>query len=338
MKTRFALLLAVVSVAAWLAGPAPEAAASCRAAPGTAMAPPPVRGDDQPTLDLFVRGPDNALWHSWWVEGQPWTCWESLRGDVASGAGVASHGAGILHLGALGQDGRITDRSFVNSGGITGGWSNWTELGTERFSSAPAAASWGDDHFEMFAKGEDDKIWHNRYRFGGGGWTGWQAFDGEQTFSSAPAAATFAAERLHVFAKGSDNRIYERHLLEDGTTWSDWHALGEDTFASAPAATSWGPNHLEVFVRGTDDKIWHNWYRFGGAGWSGWHVLDGDVTFAEAPAAGTHAPGKLNVFALGTDGRIWQRFHEGGGQWSDWAPMGDETFTSAPATASWSNR
>lgn len=301
----------------------------------SALPPVPARGNDTPTMDLFARGPDNALWHRWWAEGQPWTCWESLRGDLVSGAGVASHGAGILHFGALGRDGRIKDRSFVNSGSLTGGWSNWIDLGTQQFTSAPAAASWSDSHFAMFARGIDNKIWHNTYRFGGGGWTGWSAFAGTLTFSSAPAAASFMPERLHVFAKGSDNRIYDRHHLPEGG-WSDWLALGTNTFASAPAAVSRAADHLEVFARGTDNRIWHNWYRFGGGGWTGWQAF-GNETFTEAPTAASHASGNLNVFALGTDQRIWQRYLVNG-QWNSWQPMGDEQFTSAPAAASWSNR
>lgn len=300
------------------------------------LPPVPVRGNTEPTLDLFVRGPDNALWHRWWAAGKPWTCWESLRGDLSSGAGVASHDPGVLHLAALGSDNRIKHRSFVNSGSITGGWSNWENLGSQQFSSAPAAASWASNHFEVFAKGTDNRIWHNWYRFGGGGWSGWHAFDGGG-FTSAPAAASFEPERLNLFVKGSDDRIYERHHLGGGT-WSGWQPLGNNTFASAPAAVSWGSRHLEVFARGVDNKIWHTWYRFGGPGWSGWYAFDGDVTFTEAPAAATHAPETLNVFALGTDQRIWERHHLGSGRWSSWVPMGDEKFTSAPGATSWSNR
>ncbi|GAB3435554.1 PLL family lectin [Flindersiella endophytica] len=339
MKRWIALLLVLTAIAAaaGFSGPAREAAASCRTAPIAAAAAPPTRTNDQPTLDLFARGTDNQLYHRWWTAGNPWTCWESLQGNVASAAGVASHGAGILHLGVLGNDGRVIDRSFVNSGYLGAGWSNWTTLGTQQFSSAPAAASWSDSHFEMFVRGRDDKIWHNWYRFGGGGWSGWYAFDGAQTFAEAPAAVSYAPDRLHVFAKGSDGRIYERHHLGSGT-WSAWAALGSNTFASGPAAVSWDSTHLEVFARGTDDKIWHNWYRFGGGGWSGWYAFDGAQTFTEAPAAATHAPGTLNLFALGTDHRVWQRYHLGGGQWSAWERMGDEQFTSAPTAASWSNR
>ncbi len=301
--------------------------------------PAPTRATAEITLDVFARGTDNQLYHRWWVAGKPWTCWQSLRGELASGAGVASHGAGILHLGVLGTDNRIQHRSFVNSGYLGAGWSNWEALGTGTFRSAPAAASWGSDHFAMFARGADDRIHQNSFRFGGAGWTDWQPFPGDtQTFTGAPAAVSYEPQRLHVFAKGTeDNLIYDKHTLPTGG-WSPWTALGTRTFHSGPAAVSWGPRHLEIFAVDLNDrKVWHNWFEFG-VGWKGWAAFDGAQTFTEAPAAGTHAFEKLNLYALGTDGRIWERFHLGRGTWSPWAPTGDQQFTSAPASASWSNR
>jgi hypothetical protein len=297
----------------------------------------PVRKTNEPTLDLFARGTDNQLYHRWWKSGIPWTQWQSLRGELASGAGVASHNNGILHLGVLGADNRIHDRSYVNDGMLAGGWSNWKPLGSGEFSSAPSPVSWGTDHFAMYARGSDNRIRQNRYTFGVG-WSDWQLLPGDtQTFPSAPAAVAYAPERLHVFAKGTDNRIYERHTLPAGG-WSAWAALGTRTFHSGPGAVSWGEQHLEVFaVDLADRKVWHTWYRFG-VGWSDWFAFDGAQTFTEAPAAGTHGLEKLNLFALGTDGRIWERYHLGGGQWSPWASTGDRQFTSAPASASWSNR
>jgi Repeat of unknown function (DUF346) len=337
MRTRIVLLLlAAVTVVAWsVTAPAstPEAAAGCRSSSADVVAA-PVRDNVVPTIDVLARGTDNALWHRWWKAGEPWTCWQRLGGDLAAGGGIASHGTGILHLVALGSDGRIKDRSFENENVIRGGWSNWVDLGEQQFSAAPAIASWGSNHLEVFAKGTDDRIWHNWYQFGAGRWSGWYAFDGEG-FTSAPAAVAYDTERLHVFAKGADDRIYSKHHAGGGS-WSDWYPLGTQEFASAPAAVSWGPQHLEVFARGTDNRIWHTWYRFG-TGWSDWYPLDGG-SFVEAPAAVTHAPETLNVYALGTDGRMWERYHLGGGQWSPWKVFGEERFTSAPFAGSWSNR
>lgn len=300
--------------------------------------PRPERKTSELTLDLFARGTDNQLYHRWWTAGKPWTQWQSLRGELASGAGVASHNNGVLHLGVLGPDNRIHDRSFVNDGMLVGGWSNWKPLGTGQFSSAPSPVSWGTDHFAMFAKGSDNRIWQNRYTFGDD-WSDWQLFPGDtQTFSSAPAAVAYAPERLHVFVKGAGDLIYDRHTLPAGG-WSAWAPIGTHTFHSGPAAVSWASDHLAIFAVGlADRKVWRNQYNFG-VGWSGWVALTGTQTFTGAPAAGTHAPKTLNLFALGTDGRIWERYVKSDGTWSEaWVPTGDQQFTSAPASASWSNR
>lgn len=338
MRTRRALLpIAAACVIAWSVaappGSAPEAAAACEST-SAAVPAAPMRDNVVATTDVFARGTDNALWHRWWVAGRAWTCWQNLGGDLAAGGGVASHGQGILHLVALGSDGRIKDRSFLNENVIRGGWSNWVDLGSQQFNAAPSIASWSSNHLEVFARGTDNRIHHNWYRFGAGSWSGWYPFDGEG-FTSAPAAVAYDVERLHVFARGADNRIYSKHHAGGGV-WSAWGALGTQQFASAPAAVSWGPQHLEVFARGQDNRIWHNWYRFG-VGWSGWFALDGGE-FIEAPAAVTHAPETLNVYALGTDGRMWERYHMGAGRWSPWKVTGEERFTSAPIAGSWSNR
>ncbi|WP_433167285.1 hypothetical protein [Kribbella sp. CA-247076] len=312
------------------ANPAPQALPAAQAAPAA---------ETVGRIDLFARGTDNALWHRWWDLGKPWTCWQSLRGDLASAPGAASHDNHVVHLNALGPDGRIKDRSFSNVGMLNGGWSLWDDLGTQTFASAPAVASWGTGHLEVFALDHDQKVQHTWFRFGGGGWSGWYGFTGEQRFQGSPAAAAYAPGKLHLYARGLDNRLYQRWLTgRVPGEWSDWVAMGDKQFTSSPGAVSWGPKHLEVFALGQDSKVWHNWYRFDAGAWSGWYALDGPQTFKEAPAAVSHAPGRLNLFALGTDNRIWARHLSGPGTWTSWTPMGDEQFTSAPAAASWTRQ
>jgi hypothetical protein len=340
MRWKLLTLAALATVTLAAVGPpgAPQQAqAACAAATPDQAANGAAAAAETGRIDLFARGTDNALWHRWWDLGKPWTCWQSLRGDLASAPAAASHDPQVVHLNALGPDGRIKDRSFSNVGMLNGGWSLWSDLGRQQFTSAPAAASWGPGHLEVFALDQDQKIQHKWYRFGGGGWTDWFGFTGEQRFQGAPAAAAYAPGRLHLFARGTDNKLYQRWLTgRVPGEWSEWVSMGDKQFTSSPGAVSWGPTHLEVFAVGEDQKVWHNWYRFSGGGWSGWHVLDGPQTFKEAPAAASYAPGRLNLFALGTDDRIWARHLTGPGVWSAWAPMGDDKFTSAPAAASWS--
>lgn len=343
MRRRLPILVALAALALAAAGPAgapPQAQAACTDAAAASDSAAAGGGQGAAALagriDLFARGTDNALWHRWWDLGSPWTCWQSLRGDLASAPAVASHDPNVVHLNALGGDGRIQDRSFLNSGGLSGGWSNWSDLGAQRFVSAPAIESWGPGHLEIFALDETQKIQHKWYRFGGGGWSAWYGFTGEQKFQGAPAAAAYQKDRLHLFARGIDNKMYQRYQTSPGV-WGGWETMGDKRFTSSPAAVSWGPGHLEVFALGEDSKLWHKWYDFGAGRWTDWYILDGAQTFKEAPTAVSWAPGRVNVFALGSDDRMWTRHltGEAPGQWSAWAPMGDEKFTSAPAAASW---
>ncbi|TDC25258.1 hypothetical protein [Kribbella albertanoniae] len=333
---RSARVLAVVVLAALaVGGPVPEQAqAAC-----TAAAVAPAEAETAGRIDLFARGTDNALWQRYWDLGNPWTCWQTLRGDLASAPAAASHDDQVVHLSALGPDGRIKDRAYVNNQMLLGGWSMWGDLGTETFASAPAAASWGTGHYEVFALDQNKHLKHNWYRFSEQRWSGWYGWPNDtMELQGAPAAAAYAKDRLHVFARGLDNRMYQRFLTAPGV-WSGWVPMGDKEFTSSPGAVSWGPTHLEVFALGADSKVWHSWFDFTAKAWTTWYVLDGAQTFKEAPAAASWAPGRLNLFALGTDNRMWQRhLTDQPGVWSAWAPMGDEQFTSGPAAASWTRQ
>jgi hypothetical protein len=336
-RGRAARVLAVVVLTALAAGGplgAPQQAqAACTAAAPT------VTSETAGRIDLFARGSDNVLWQRWWDLGQPWTCWQSLRGDLASAPAATSHDNQIIHLNALGPDGHIKDRSYVNNQMLRGGWSFWNDLGTETFTSAPASASWGTGHLEVFALDQNHHVQHNWYRFNLTSWSGWFSFPNDtKQFQGAPASAAYAKDKLHVFARGTDNKMYQRYLTAPGV-WSGWVSMGDKLFTSSPGAVSWGPKHLEVFALGEDSKVWHTWYNFAAGAWSGWFVLDGDQTFKEAPAAVAWAPGRLNLFALGTDNKMWQRhLTDVPGVWTDWESMGDQEFSSGPAAVSWTRQ
>lgn len=56
-------------------------------------------------LDILVRGPDNALWHSWSTDdAQHWQPWESLGGILTAAPAAVSWGGGRIDVFAKGTD------------------------------------------------------------------------------------------------------------------------------------------------------------------------------------------------------------------------------------------
>ena len=94
-----------------------------------------------------------------------------------------------------------------------GGWHDWVSRGGG-FTSGPAACSPSPGRVDVFARGEDNAIWHNF----GPQWYGWTSLGGGLT--SDPGACSPAPERLDVFARGEDNAIWHTWSPGDRGGWS----------------------------------------------------------------------------------------------------------------------
>lgn len=246
-----------------------------------------------------------------------------------------------------------------------GAWSAWTASGG--LTSPAAAASWGAGRIDLFARGQDNALWHRAWD--GSAWTGWQGMGGG--FTSAPSAISWGSGRVDVFGRGLDNALYTDtwngsawsgwrglgggltsapvvaswgqgrldvlvrgndralwHRAWDGTAWSPWQSLG-GAMIGTPAAVSWGPNRIDVFVRGLDSALWH--LAWTGSAWSGWQWLGGALT--GAPAAASWGANRLDVFARSTDNGLWHQAWDGT-MWSGWTPQGG-SINGDPQAFSW---
>lgn len=193
-------------------------------------------------------------------------------------------------------------------------FSPWSDKG-DPLSVAPAAASWGPDRLDVFAKGENDRLWHKLWN--GERYDNWVDLGGSLT--SAPAAVSWGPDRIDVFARGHDFRL--KHKLWNGERWDDWVDLDVRRLTSAPAATSWGPHRLDVFALGENGHVLHK--RWNGEDWDDWFDLGGSPT--SAPAAISWGlrvfpfgmPGRIDVFVRGhdfhTNHKVWNGEH-----WDDW--------------------
>jgi hypothetical protein len=162
----------------------------------------------------------------------------------------------------------------------------WESLGGG-ITSAPAICSWGPSHLEVFARGEDQALWHRRFL---DGWGEWQSLGG--TLTSPPAAVSWGEGRVDVFARGTDRALW--HRWYDGS-WHGWESLGGE-LNFGPAVSSWGSRRLDVFARGTDNAIWQRTFD---DGWRDWTSIGSEFTTIDLPGISAVSPrdGRIDLVA-----------------------------------------
>lgn len=199
-------------------------------------------------------------------------------------------------------------------------------LADDVFPEGPAAVVLPDGAIHIFARGDDQRIWHNVWD--GILWSGWQADLSEKVLTSGPAAIVSDDGAIHVFARGEDRSIWHAYLKD--RAWSSWQAdLGPGTLTSGPAAVTSEGGFIHVFARGDDRNVWHSYWD--GQAWNGWRADVGVGTVTSSLAAVASADGAIHVFARREDRSIWHTFWKGGA-WSGWrADLGAATLTSGPA-------
>jgi hypothetical protein len=108
------------------------------------------------------------------------------------------------------------------------------------------------------------------------------------------------------------------------------------------AAVSSVPRGSQIFHRGRDRKVWTIFFdpaNLGpvAGGWSNWFPLGGNTFPADAaPAAVSSTERGSQVFVVGSDGKVWTIFFDPAnlgpvaGGWSNWFPLGGNTFPVGP--------
>jgi hypothetical protein len=227
----------------------------------------------------------------------------------------------------------------------------WKQNGTTeiigkkmKIQGTPTAVTGGPNSIDVFARGEDNRLYHIRREYGKTEWyPEWDNLGGEVTTSvlnESPAAAASGgapAGRLDVFIRsGSDHHLSTLHWKSGESGWSNLSPLGGNVM-SAPTATSNGANLLDVFAILNDGRINHI-SSADGKTWSGWDDLGGvgKGSFNEAPIA-VSTSGRLDVFARNADNNHlwhaqWQKDVTPGWRVAD-ADLGG-LLTSAPSAFS----
>src|SRR6202022_4908948 len=83
----------------------------------------------------------------------------------------------------------------------------------------PAAVSWGVGRIDVFARGQDNALWH-RYS-DGTKWWGWEPLGGG--LNAGPSVASMSPQRLDIFIVGRDSQLWHKYW---SAGWSAWEPLG----------------------------------------------------------------------------------------------------------------
>ncbi|MEM6990461.1 MAG: hypothetical protein AAF721_08190 [Myxococcota bacterium] len=243
-------------------------------------------GEDN--LVAYARGQNGQLWRRQF-NGKFWGSWTSLGGQSFVGRqSVVSWGDSRTDVFVRG-----TDDAMWHYWEIPGGSSGWESLGGV-LGSAPAAASDASGRLQVYALGQNAKIWTRSYD---NGWSGWSMIDSPNPFVDDPAAVAWGPGRIDLFARGHDDALW--HYSASHGTAHDWESLG-GTLTSSPGASAWGPQRLDVFGRGQDNALWYRFYD--DEGWGNWMRIGGSLT--AAPDVVSRGYGRIDVVARGASNDV----------------------------------
>ncbi|CAH1386987.1 hypothetical protein [Candidatus Nitrotoga sp. M5] len=120
------------------------------------------------TINVFARGDDRGIYHSWSLNGKKWSNWTRIGvGTFKSAPATVSWSHDRLDVFAIGDDSKMWQATWTPNG-----WQTWFSLdGVGEFISAPAAVSAQKNQIDLIAVGKDHKIYHNAWL--GNRWSGW---------------------------------------------------------------------------------------------------------------------------------------------------------------------
>jgi Repeat of unknown function (DUF346) len=270
-------------------------------------------------LEVFARGTDNAVWHTWELApGGAWSAWTSLGGPVAGPPDVGMNESnGLLEVFARGPDNALW-HAWQNSPGGT--WTQWSSLAGS-LTSEPVVIHDSRGALVVFARWSDNTLYHIWQLQPASPWSAWAPLGG--TLAGAPAPGLNSNGTLEAFARDTNgNGLIHRWQNAPLDGWVDqWYPLAGAQLAGDPSVASDVNGGLHVWARGSDNGLWHIWQDQPHAHWSAWSSPGGQ--FAGDPVIGSGREG-LQVFALGTDGALYNSFQNGpsGDNWSPFVSLG----------------
>lgn len=162
-------------------------------------------------LEVFIRGVDNQVYHSYMLspsDVNSWSSWINLdQGVTYSPQGVVRNADGRLEVFIRGTNNQLWGDAQVSPGGTWGGWGY--SFGVGYTLDRPAAALNADGRVEVFVWGTDNQLYHawQLSPGGGSGWYGWTG-TGLLRLQGKPAVGISSDNLLVVVVKAYDDLYY----------------------------------------------------------------------------------------------------------------------------------
>ena len=269
-------------------------------------------------LDVFSRGTNNALFHTWF-DGV-WHDWESLGGVFTGDPSACSRGANLLDVYVRGMANDICIRWWDG-----GSWQGYASLGGSMAGSPVGLGRTG--HRDFFALGTDKAIWR---RYEDATWSPLVTLGGGLL---DPPAVVYGNGRYDVFARGLNNAVFQ--CTSVGNAFSPWTSLG-GALMGPPTAVATASGSFVLFGRGTDQRIWTR--SVGLQSTSDWVSLavpsgpDPGAALTD-PVAICSSPSRVDLLVIGADQALWHR-RRLNGVWQSWRKLGALRVLSKPAVTS----
>lgn len=140
-------------------------------------------------LDVFARGLDDYIWHTYRDEQGKWYGWESVGGlKMASDPSAVARANGQISIFASDANSHVWTKAYSLGNDR---WGPWLPLPVKAIVGGPDATRTADNRIDVFARGVDDAIWHTSVTYKGNipdlkNAPAWESLGGE--CSSDPSA------------------------------------------------------------------------------------------------------------------------------------------------------
>ena len=274
------------------------------------------------SLDLVVRGYDQALWRQQY-NGQFWYYGDNYAGGLLlSAPAVASRASGELDVFGVGVDNQVYHAQLTE----WLDWSPWVRVdGGGVFTTetlrrvplpeipAPAVAARGDNQLDLFRLGPDNTLWWC-HSDDGNTWGAWQNLGG--MLASGPGAVAVTGGGVEVYALGMDGALWYRGTGGDSGAWNRLETPDGVAGNAVPAPTSPDGGQVDVYLAGTERRVWS--IHRSGADWGSWisSTIPAGSELAGGIAAAATSPTTTHLIAQMSDGSLQHSLNA-----ADWKPL-----------------
>jgi plastocyanin len=287
---------------------------------GTSLSNPAICSSGAGTVQLFVRGSDDGVYHKSFSGGTWSSSWDIPNGLTSDQPACAVLN-GVLYLVVRGTN----NVTWYNSKTLSpSSWSGWTSLKGSTPTAPVLVATPSLNRLDLIVRGIDNGTWHKS--FTGGAWA--QSWDNIGGITAGVPAVASDGTTLHVVVKGPDGSVWYNSMPFSSSAWSGWVSL-QGTTSHNPALSIDPSGNVHLVVVGIDGSLWHLVKSVGGSWSTTWNYAGG-VTMNSPGFAFSGTTGVALVQSV--DGSVWFNTQTSSA-WTGWLAMGG-TITGDPQVAS----